>query len=49
MVLASVRRDGSHTRHCRHRERGAAVGADAYVLKSQFDQGQLLDTVSRLL
>jgi two-component system chemotaxis sensor kinase CheA len=32
-----------------HRERGVAAGADAYVLKSQFDQGLLLDTVSRLL
>jgi two-component system chemotaxis sensor kinase CheA len=32
-----------------YRERGAAVGADAYVLKSQFHQGLLLDTVGRLL
>jgi two-component system chemotaxis sensor kinase CheA len=32
-----------------HRERGVAVGADAYIVKSGFDQGQLLDTVSRLL
>lgn len=31
------------------RARGADAGADAYVLKSQFDQGDLLDTVSRLL
>ena len=32
-----------------HRERGAAAGADAYIVKSAFDQGQLLDTVGRLL
>jgi two-component system chemotaxis sensor kinase CheA len=32
-----------------HREQGAAAGADAYIVKSGFDQGQLLDTVGRLL
>jgi len=32
-----------------HRERGVAAGADAYIVKSVFDQGQLLDAVDRLL
>jgi two-component system chemotaxis sensor kinase CheA len=32
-----------------HRERGAAAGADAYIVKSAFDQAQLLDTIGRLL
>jgi two-component system chemotaxis sensor kinase CheA len=32
-----------------HRERGVAAGADAYIVKAAFDQGQLLDTVGRLL
>jgi two-component system chemotaxis sensor kinase CheA len=32
-----------------HRERGVAVGADAYIVKGAFDQGQLLDTVGRLI
>jgi two-component system, chemotaxis family, sensor kinase CheA len=32
-----------------HRERGVAVGADAYIVKSSFDQAQLLDTIGRLL
>ena len=32
-----------------HRERGVAVGADAYIVKGSFDQGQLLDTVGRLI
>ena len=32
-----------------HRERGVAVGADAYIVKSGFDQVELLDTVARLL
>jgi two-component system chemotaxis sensor kinase CheA len=32
-----------------HRARGVAAGADAYIVKSAFDQGQLLDTVGRLL
>jgi two-component system chemotaxis sensor kinase CheA len=31
------------------RERGVSAGADAYVVKSRFDQGELLDTVGRLL
>jgi two-component system, chemotaxis family, sensor kinase CheA len=30
------------------KERGARVGADAYVLKSGFDQSTLLDIVRRL-
>ncbi|MDQ6670916.1 MAG: response regulator [Chloroflexota bacterium] len=32
-----------------HRERGVAAGADAYIVKSVFEQGLLLDTVGRLL
>ena len=32
-----------------HRERGVTAGADAYIVKAAFDQGQLLDAVSRLL
>jgi two-component system chemotaxis sensor kinase CheA len=32
-----------------HRDRGVAAGADAYIVKSGFDQGQLLDTIGRLL
>ena len=32
-----------------HRERGVAVGADAYIVKSSFDQDQLLTTIGRLL
>ncbi|MFN8514538.1 MAG: response regulator [Thermomicrobiales bacterium] len=32
-----------------HRERGVTVGADAYLGKRTFDQGQLLDTIGRLL
>jgi two-component system chemotaxis sensor kinase CheA len=32
-----------------HRERGVAVGADAYIVKSGFDQGKLLDAIGRLL
>ena len=31
------------------RERGAEVGADAYLVKRGFDQENLLDTVRRLL
>ena len=31
------------------RERGAEVGADAYIVKRGFDQGNLLDAVRRLL
>lgn len=31
------------------RERGVTVGADAYLVKSSFDQGNLLETVRRLL
>jgi DNA-binding response OmpR family regulator len=31
------------------RRRGFEIGADAYVLKREFDQTQLLDTVRRLL
>src|SRR4030095_8342874 len=31
------------------RRRGFEVGADAYVMKREFDQTQLLDTVRRLL
>jgi two-component system chemotaxis sensor kinase CheA len=32
-----------------HRERGVQVGADAYITKSGFAQGHLLDTIGRLL
>jgi two-component system chemotaxis sensor kinase CheA len=32
-----------------HRERGVAAGADAYIVKSAFDQGELLCTIGRLL
>jgi two-component system chemotaxis sensor kinase CheA len=32
-----------------HRERGVSAGADAYLGKRTFDQGQLLDTIGRLL
>jgi two-component system chemotaxis sensor kinase CheA len=32
-----------------HIERGAAAGADAYVVKGQFDQAELLATLGRLL
>jgi two-component system chemotaxis sensor kinase CheA len=33
----------------KHREQGMMAGADAYIFKGKFDQGQLLDTVGRLL
>jgi two-component system chemotaxis sensor kinase CheA len=32
-----------------HRERGVSAGADAYLTKGSFDQGQLLNTIGRLL
>ena len=32
-----------------HRARGLAVGADAYIVKGEFEQGTLLDAVGRLL
>jgi len=32
-----------------HRERGLAVGADAYIGKSSFDQHHLLETLAQLL
>jgi two-component system chemotaxis sensor kinase CheA len=32
-----------------HRERGADVGANAYIVKSSFDQGNLLEVVRRLI
>jgi two-component system chemotaxis sensor kinase CheA len=32
-----------------HRRRGLAVGAQAYIVKSQFDQGNLLETIHQLL
>jgi two-component system chemotaxis sensor kinase CheA len=32
-----------------HRERGVAVGADAYIVKSGFDQVDLLEAIRRLL
>ncbi|MGD9822167.1 MAG: response regulator, partial [Aminobacteriaceae bacterium] len=31
------------------RERGVVAGADAYIVKSGFDQGALLDVIRRLL
>lgn len=32
-----------------HRERGVEVGANAYIVKSNFDQGNLLETIRRLI
>ena len=32
-----------------HRERGIEVGANAYIVKSSFDQSNLLDIISRLI
>jgi two-component system, chemotaxis family, sensor kinase CheA len=32
-----------------HKQRGAQAGADAYIIKSEFDQNVLLETVRRLL
>ncbi len=32
-----------------HRERGVIAGADAYLTKGSFDQGELLETIGRLL
>lgn len=32
-----------------HKERGVSVGADAYIVKGNFDQAQLLETVGRLI
>jgi two-component system chemotaxis sensor kinase CheA len=32
-----------------HRERGIDVGANAYIVKSSFDQSNLLDVISRLI
>lgn len=32
-----------------HRERGVDVGANAYIVKSRFDEGNLLETIGRLL
>ncbi|MCP4221669.1 MAG: response regulator, partial [bacterium] len=32
-----------------HREKGIEVGANAYIAKSSFDQGNLLDVIKRLL
>jgi two-component system chemotaxis sensor kinase CheA len=32
-----------------HKERGIDVGANAYIVKSTFDQGGLLDTIRRLI
>ena len=40
MVIVTSRDDTAS------RERGAAAGADAWVVKSQFDQQALLETVS---
>ena len=34
---------------CEDRERGIAAGADAYIVKTNFDQSNLLDVVQRLL
>jgi two-component system chemotaxis sensor kinase CheA len=31
------------------RERGIAAGADAYIIKRQFEQQTLLDTIARLI
>ncbi len=32
-----------------HREKGIEAGADAYIIKSSFDRGNLLDVMKRLL
>jgi two-component system chemotaxis sensor kinase CheA len=32
-----------------HRERGVEVGANAYIVKSSFDQSNLLEVVKRLI
>jgi len=32
-----------------HKERGIDVGASAYIVKSDFQQGNLLDTIKRLI
>jgi two-component system chemotaxis sensor kinase CheA len=32
-----------------HRQRGVAAGADAYIVKRDFDQNELLQTLGRLL
>ena len=32
-----------------HRERGIAAGANAYIVKSSFDQSNLLQTIRRLI
>jgi two-component system chemotaxis sensor kinase CheA len=31
------------------RERGMLAGADAYIVKSEFDQDELLETIGQLL
>ena len=31
------------------RERGITAGADAYIIKGEFDQGELLETIGQLL
>jgi len=31
------------------RERGIEAGADAYIIKSSFDQGNLLDVIKKLI
>ena len=31
-----------------HREKGVEAGADAYIVKSSFDQGNLLEVIQRL-
>jgi two-component system chemotaxis sensor kinase CheA len=32
-----------------HRERGIDVGANAYIVKSNFDQGNLLEVIRQLI
>jgi two-component system chemotaxis sensor kinase CheA len=32
-----------------HRERGVEVGANAYIVKSSFDQSNLLETIHRII
>lgn len=32
-----------------HREKGVEVGANAYIIKSSFDQGNLIDAIERLI
>ena len=45
MPFAHLRTGGARELH----ERGIEVGADAYIVKSRFDQKDLLETIAQLL